>query len=88
MSQASLKQLDRRQRVIYKSNPLVEVIAAVRYPPILALIQEPPSEFQRAFAEQYPLSEVNQTISISAMVNSPAGSNPPTPIAQRSYRCP
>jgi uncharacterized protein (TIGR04255 family) len=60
---ASLRALRKRERVIYVRNPLVEVIAAVRFPPVLGLLQEPPSEFQRIFAKEYPLAEFAHSIS-------------------------
>lgn len=59
---AELRDLPARDRVIYKRNPLVEVIAAIRFPPILRLLQEPPVDFQRRFAAEYPLAEYTRGI--------------------------
>jgi uncharacterized protein (TIGR04255 family) len=58
---AALRNLRKRKRVIYERNPLVEVIAAIRFPPILSLLQEPPAQFQRRFAQIYPLVEYLQS---------------------------
>jgi uncharacterized protein (TIGR04255 family) len=41
-------------RVIYHQNPLAEVIAQVRFPPILKIDTEPPAAFQEAIRKEYP----------------------------------
>jgi len=51
---ALLRALNRRARVIYQRNPLVEVVAAVAFPPLLRLIQEPPKELQARVGREYP----------------------------------
>jgi uncharacterized protein (TIGR04255 family) len=81
-----LRSLPRRQRVIYGRNPLAEVVAAIRFPPILALVQEPPSEFQRAFAIEYPLSEVTQSLGAVFVGGVPHEGLQNQPLTQRGYR--
>ncbi len=43
------------RRVIYKRNPLAEVICQLRFPPILRIDSEAPSRFQEAIRNDYPL---------------------------------
>ena len=52
-----LKQWD---RVRYTKNPLVEVVAQVRFPRILEIDDQLPSDFQRALRQDYPLLEVQE----------------------------
>ena len=40
------------------NSPLVEVICQVRYPPILRLLNEPPSSIQEAIADRFPQVEI------------------------------
>lgn len=42
-------------RVIYKQNPLVEVICQLKFPPLLRIESEPPSAFQERIRKDYPL---------------------------------
>lgn len=42
-------------RVIYKRNPLSEVICQVRFPPILRIEAEPPAAFQERVRNGYPM---------------------------------
>lgn len=42
-------------RVIYKRNPLSEVICQVRFPPILRIEAEPPVSFQDRVRAEYPM---------------------------------
>ncbi|MCK4658422.1 MAG: TIGR04255 family protein [Phycisphaerae bacterium] len=41
-------------RVVYRKNPLVEVICQVRFPPILRIDSEPPAGFQEKIRAEYP----------------------------------
>jgi len=43
------------KRVVYKKNPLINVICQLRYPPILRIDSEVPSQFQEAIRSDYPL---------------------------------
>lgn len=43
------------QRVIYRTNPLEEVICQLRFPPILRIESGVPADFQEAIRNQYPL---------------------------------
>jgi uncharacterized protein (TIGR04255 family) len=42
-------------RVIYSRNPLAEVTAQLRFPPILRIEAEAPAQFQDAIRDRYPL---------------------------------
>lgn len=57
------------ERVIYKNNPLLEVIVQYRFPRILALNYGDPVEFQEAIKADYPIYQLTlenqQEISIS-----------------------
>lgn len=48
------------ERVIYKHNPLVEVICQLRFPPILKISHQEPVEFQDAIRLKYPLFETTR----------------------------
>jgi len=52
-----LKQFD---RVRYTKNPLIEVVAQVRFPRVLEIDDQLPSDFQRALREDYPLLETQE----------------------------
>jgi uncharacterized protein (TIGR04255 family) len=45
------------RRVVFRRNPLAEVICQFRFPTILAISAEPPAEFQERVRESYPLFE-------------------------------
>jgi uncharacterized protein (TIGR04255 family) len=49
------------ERVIYKRNPLVEVVCQLRFPPILKISHQEPVEFQDEIRLQYPLFETTQS---------------------------
>lgn len=42
-------------RIIYRSNPLIEVVCQVRFPTILRIESEPPALFQDGVRKQYPI---------------------------------
>jgi len=44
-------------RVQYARNPLKEVICQLRFPAVLAISANPPSDFQEAIRQEYPLYE-------------------------------
>jgi uncharacterized protein (TIGR04255 family) len=62
-----LKKLSVRPRVFYRRNPLVEVIAAIRFPPVMALLQEYPAQLQNLFSRDYPLAEVSEQFAAMAI---------------------
>lgn len=43
------------ERIIFKKNPLVQVLCQLRFPPILRIDTDIPSEFQELVREQFPL---------------------------------
>jgi uncharacterized protein (TIGR04255 family) len=47
-------------RVIYKKNPLVEVICQIRFPPILRITSGGVADFQEKLRERYPLYELQE----------------------------
>lgn len=47
-----------RPRVIYKKNPLNQVICQVRFPTVLAIEANVPSGFQEAIRDEFPLYDV------------------------------
>jgi len=48
------------KRVIYKHNPLIEVVCQLRFPTILKISNQEPVEFQDEIRFQYPLFEKTQ----------------------------
>jgi uncharacterized protein (TIGR04255 family) len=42
-------------RVIYRQNPLVEVICQLKFPPLLKIESEPPAAFQERIRKEYPM---------------------------------
>jgi len=51
------------QRIIYKKNPLEEVICQLRFPPILRIETGVPAEFQDVLSrKEYPLYEPTETL--------------------------
>lgn len=49
-------------RVVFRKNPLTEVICQLRFPPILQVASEEPSAFQELIRGQYPFYEKTQAI--------------------------
>lgn len=52
------------QRVIYKKNPLVEVICQLRFPTILRIDAQAPVEFQESVRREYPILKEKPLTSI------------------------
>ena len=59
-------------RVIYRRNPLAEVICQVRFPPILRIHSEPPAGFQDRIRNQYPLYKESAGQAFALSPNIPA----------------
>ncbi len=43
------------QRVVFRQNPLVEVICQLRFPTVLAIVSESPTDFQEQIRHRYPI---------------------------------
>lgn len=52
-------------RVIYRENPLAEVVCQIRFPRILAIDERLPAEFQEKIGESYPFVETKQVTQFS-----------------------
>jgi len=61
-----------------KNPPLLEVVCQVKFPPILSIAKELPSEFQERIRHQFPELEVEQGF----LVRLPGISNPEIPAAE------
>ncbi|NEP57664.1 MAG: TIGR04255 family protein [Symploca sp. SIO2G7] len=48
------------ERVIYRRNPLIEVVCQLRFPPILKISHQEPVEFQDEIRLRYPLFETTK----------------------------
>jgi uncharacterized protein (TIGR04255 family) len=46
-------------RVVYRKNPLEEVVCQLKFPPILRIESEPPASFQDQISDEYPILEDN-----------------------------
>lgn len=84
MGIASLREFTLRPFVNYPRNPLFEVIFAITYPPILALTSEPPVDFQKRFAKQYPFVEVTRALGAISVGGTPP-ERPPMESVPASY---
>ena len=50
------------QRVIYKKNPLVEVVCGISFPQLLEIGIEEPVEFQKAIRSKYPILKTQNKV--------------------------
>lgn len=75
------------ERVIYKHNPLIEVVCQLRFPPILKISHQEPVEFQDEIRSQYPLFEVTQPPIPSEFIklSQQAGLSLPNQLSYSSY---
>lgn len=55
-------QLPETERVIYKRNPLVEVVSQLQFPQILRIVNQDPVEFQDAIRADYPILEITSGV--------------------------
>lgn len=65
-----------RPDVQLENAPLVEVICQVRFPPILRILREEPSEFQERVRRRFPELQIEQGVAIS--LSGGAGGMPPS----------
>ncbi|WP_283966820.1 TIGR04255 family protein [Tritonibacter sp. AK171] len=68
-----------RPRVVYGRNPLVEVVCQLRFPRLLLLDREVPSEFQTAIGKDFPIVDSREEVRLSFS----RGSQSPTPMSHR-----
>ncbi|BAY94957.1 MULTISPECIES: TIGR04255 family protein [unclassified Tolypothrix] len=52
------------ERVIYEYNPLIEVIAQIRFPTILKITSQEPVDFQDSVRFEYPIFEASRNLQI------------------------
>lgn len=67
------------ERVIYRRNPLIEVVCQLRFPPILRISHQEPVEFQDAIRSQYPLFETRKAAFPQEFLNITQDLNLPLP---------
>lgn len=72
------------KRVIYRSNPLVEVIFQARFPRILTIEVEPPVEFQKRVITEYPIYEQRNVFQI-VFAPMPEGRPPASEVSGRMH---
>lgn len=59
-------------RVVFRKNPLHEVICQLRFPPVLRIDREPPAEFQEQIRTQFPDFSESSEFNIDLSVFAPA----------------
>src|SRR5436190_490120 len=52
------------ERIVFKENPLAEVICQLRFPTILAIAAEVPAAFQERIREGYPVYRRNDPLAV------------------------
>lgn len=67
------------ERVIYKKNPLVQVVCQLRFPRILKINGKQPADFQERIRDKYPLYQVAVEQQQQFAVELSASGVPPTP---------
>ena len=70
-------------RVVYTHNPLVEVLCQFRFPPILTIETELPSEFQKSIREDYPLYSEKTELTFKVVEDPKSAPNINPPVTQR-----
>jgi len=81
------------KRIIYKKNPLAEVICQFRFPTILSIDTELPAKFQTAIRKKYPLFKENAEIllrfpNVSSAAETPLADKielPPATLNRKNY---
>lgn len=73
-------------RVIYKANPLDEVITQARFSRILRLEEETPAEFQERIKDKYPVLIQKESVSMDVFAEEEVAKKTITPIYEFSSR--
>jgi uncharacterized protein (TIGR04255 family) len=60
------------KRFQYKKNPLIEVVAQLRFPRLLQIQEQLPLEFQNKILDEYPILEVHNE-ALSVVIGGPGG---------------
>ena len=63
------------ERVIYEYNPLIEVIAQVRFPTILKITNQEPVDFQDSIRSEYPIFEASRNLQVPVELSNILTSN-------------
>lgn len=67
------------EHVVYRKNPLIEVVCQLRFPRILSINEKPPADFQDAIRKEYPLFEVKTEQQQQVEFNPIGGDTIPVP---------
>ena len=67
------------EQVIYRKNPLIQVVCQLRFPRILSINEKLPADFQEAIRKEYPLFEVNTEQQQQVEFNPALGDTIPVP---------
>ncbi len=62
-----------KKRVIFKKNPLVEVVCQLRFPPILRIDAEIPANFQERVRDEFPNYDKVPSVKVTAPSDLPEG---------------
>ncbi len=71
--------------ILLTAPPLAEVICQVKFPPILRIVREEPSDFQERVRDRFPLLEVEQGVVVKFPAPASGGA-PSTEIPPRVFR--
>ena len=75
-----------RPRVIYRENPLDEVITQARFSRILKLEQDIPADFQEGIKDKYPVLIQKESVSMDVMADEEIAKKTITPVYEFSSR--
>jgi uncharacterized protein (TIGR04255 family) len=61
--------LPESERVIYNNSPLIEVVAQLKFPTILKILEKIPSDFQEKIRSDYPIFDASPNLQIPIQVS-------------------